>query len=180
MSPDLRLLSWIADHRGAAATRLARALMDGGNSPIVVGVTVAVVFLIGLTVGQTGAMWVVVAAGAAASAIATALKSLVDRPRPPADLALVVVSGSSMPSTVAALTAGIAVALVWAPRWPRSLRRVVAVLLALLVVLVGAAMVYLGAHWASDVLAGWIIGSLVAAALSVGWRRFSTGWSETH
>jgi len=174
MSPDLRLLTWIADHRGAAATRLARALMDGGNSPVVVGVTLAVVFLIGITLGQTGAMWVVVAAGGAASAIATALKSLVDRPRPPADLALVVPSGSSMPSTVAALTAGIAVALVWAPRWPRSLRRVVAVLLALLVVLIGAAMVYLGAHWASDVLVGWVIGALIAAGLSAAWRRLST------
>jgi membrane-associated phospholipid phosphatase len=174
MNPDLRLLTWIADHRGAAATRLARALMDGGNSPVVVGVTLAVVFLIGITVGQTGAMWVVVAAGGAASAIATALKSLVDRPRPPAELALVVPSGSSMPSTVAALTAGLAVALVWAPRWPRPLRRAVAVLLGLLVVLIGAAMVYLGAHWASDVLVGWVIGALIAAGLSAGWRRLST------
>jgi undecaprenyl-diphosphatase len=175
MSPDLRLLTWIVDHRGAAATRLARALMDGGNSPVVVGVTVAVAFLIGIAAGQTGAMWVVVAAGGAASAIATALKSLVDRPRPPADLALVVASGSSMPSTVAALTAGIAVALVWAPRWPRRLRRIVAVLLVLLVALIGAAMVYLGAHWASDVLVGWVIGALIAAGLSLGWRRLSTG-----
>lgn len=174
MSPDLRLLTWIADHRGPAATRLARALMDGGESPIVVGVTVAVVLLIGITVGQTGAMWVVVAAGGAASAIATALKSLVDRPRPPADLALVVPSGSSMPSTVAALTAGIAVALVWAPRWLPSLRRVAAVLLVLLVVLIGAAMVYLGAHWATDVIVGWVIGAVIAAGLSAGWRRLST------
>jgi undecaprenyl-diphosphatase len=175
MSPDLRLLSWIADHRGAVATRVARTLMDGGNSPVVVGVTVAVVFLIGITVGQTGAMWIVVASGGAASAIATALKALVDRPRPPAELALVVPSGSSMPSTVAALTAGIAVALVWAPRWPRPLRRVVAVVLALLVAVIGAAMVYLGAHWATDVLVGWIIGALIAAGLSAGWRRLSTG-----
>jgi undecaprenyl-diphosphatase len=174
MSLDLRLLSWIADHRSAVATRVARTLMDGGNSAVVVGITVAVVFLIGITVGQMGAMWIVVASGGAASAIATALKALVDRPRPPADLALVVPSGSSMPSTVAALTAGIAVALVWAPRWPRRLRRIVAVLLVLLVVVIGTAMVYLGAHWATDVLVGWIIGTLIAAGLSAGWRRLST------
>ena len=173
MDPDLRLLQWIAVHRADALTDVARVLMAGGGSRVL-GLGLLVLFVVGIAIGQVGAIWISIAAGGAASAIATAAKALVDRPRPPADLALVTATGSSMPSTIAALTAGTVVALVLALRWPApAVRRAVTAGLVLVVVVVGAAMVYLGAHWLTDVLVGWAVGAGVAAALAVPFRRLA-------
>lgn len=170
---DLRLLEWIAAHRADLATDIARALMAGGGSAVL-GIGLAAAFLLGIAVEQVGAVWMAVVAGGSASAIATALKTLADRPRPPADLALVATSGTSMPSTIAALTAGAALALVLALRWPsRGVRRVAAALLAVAVLLVGAAMVYLGAHWLTDVLAGWAIGAATALDVALPFVRLT-------
>ncbi|WGL51489.1 phosphatase PAP2 family protein [Nocardioides sp. BP30] len=171
MNLDLRLLDWIAAHRTDALTDLARTMMAGGGSRAL-GVGLIVVFVLGLAVDQVGAVWIAIAAGGTASAIATALKALVDRPRPPADLALVSTTGTSMPSTIAALTAGAALALLLGLRWrsPR-MRRLAAAVLGFVVVVVGAAMVYLGAHWLSDVLAGWALGAGVAVAFGVPFAR---------
>jgi undecaprenyl-diphosphatase len=173
VDPDLRLLQWIAAHRSDALTDVAQVLMAAGGSRAL-GVGLAVLFAVGIVLGQVGAVWISIAAGGAASAIATASKALVERPRPPADLALVTASGSSMPSTIAALTAGAVVALVLALHWPtRAVRRGGAAVLGLVVALVGAAMVYLGAHWLTDVLVGWALGALVAVALALPLRRLT-------
>lgn len=173
MSPDLRLLEWIAGHRVDAATDVARLLIAGGGS-VALGVGLAAAFILGLAIGQVGAVWMAVVAGGSASAVATALKAVTDRPRPPADLALVAASGTSMPSTIAALTAGAALALALALRWPTpAVRRTAAALLAVIVVLVGAAMVYLGAHWLTDVLAGWALGAVIALVLTVPFVRLT-------
>lgn len=173
MDPDRRLLEWVAAHRTETLTEAARLVMAGGGSRAL-AVGLAVVFVLGIVFGRTAAVWLAVASGGSASVVATALKALVDRPRPPADLALVAASGTSMPSTIAALTAGASIAFALALRSaPASVRRVASVVLVLLVVLVGAAMVYLGAHWASDVLVGWLIGAVAAVILAVPYRRLA-------
>lgn len=162
MAPDLRLLHWVAAHRSESLTQLARVLMHAGDARSL-GIGLIVLFALGIAVGQVGAVWVAIAAGGTASAVASALKALVDRPRPPADLALATASDTSMPSTIAALTAATAIALVLSLRWPSPLvRRIAAVLIGLMVGLAGAAMVYLGAHWLTDVLIGWVLGAVVA------------------
>lgn len=100
------------------------------------------------------------AAVVAAEVCTWALKSVLDRPRPPASL--VATGPSSFPSghTTAATVTGVALVLVLAPRrggwWLAG-----AVLFA---AAMGWSRTYLGAHWLSDVLAA----GFLAAAFAVG------------
>jgi membrane protein DedA with SNARE-associated domain/membrane-associated phospholipid phosphatase len=91
------------------------------------------------------------------------LKASVDRVRPPD--ALVDYSGSSYPSSHAALAVSyLAIALLLAQSGPAT-RRVAIVLTGLVVgVLIGLSRVYLRVHWLSDVGGGWAVG---LAAFSV-------------
>jgi membrane-associated phospholipid phosphatase len=101
------------------------------------------------------------------------IKALVARPRPTADLVRVYDSPESysFPSTTAFFAAtflGILGYLAWQPR-----RRVVIVTLGILLLLSsGLSRVYVGAHWATDVLGGWLLGGawlLVLIALHRWW-----------
>ena len=108
------------------------------------GALVALVATIALRAWRVAAT--VAFAVVAAVAAAAVLKQLIDRARPPADLALVHLDGPGMPSTHAALSAaaGTAVFLALSP----ALRRAyLGVLIAMVVLGIGAFMVYLGVHW---------------------------------
>jgi undecaprenyl-diphosphatase len=106
-------------------------------------------------------MGVSAAMGEGASEI---VKQVVHRPRPPTAAALQTFglsfpSGHAMMAAVAYLTLGAVAAR--AERSTASRRLLIALALAL-VGLIGVTRVYLGAHWPSDVLAGWTLGALWA------------------
>ncbi|MFD6155580.1 phosphatase PAP2 family protein [Nocardia sp. NPDC060256] len=164
MKLDRIIMTFLDDHRDPAVTTVARWAMDFGTSSLVILVC-GVVGLVAVLAGRWWRLGLVVG-GAAVSALVLTwiLKTIIGRPRPSADVSIVHVGGWSMPSTVAAITAGGAATLILGAAWSTtSVRWLVGVALTGIVVVVGCAMVYLGAHWPSDVLVGWLLGLGVAA-----------------
>jgi membrane-associated phospholipid phosphatase len=165
MAWDRGVLEAIDGHRTEWATTLARGLMDAGQPTS----TYVLAFVAVLTFAVVFRAWRAVGASILATVVATAVaeygKELIGRPRPPAELAVVPTDGFAMPSSIAALTAGAAVPLIiYGVRRADPVGRVIAVVLTAGTVLVGLAMVYLGAHWVTDVLAGWALGGVIAVA----------------
>lgn len=111
-------------------------------------------------------------ATAGSGVAATLLKGVVGRPRPDPSRWLMMAHGSSMPSSVAATVAGACLAAVLVGRGlPEWSRRVIAAGAVLLMVVAGVSVVYVGVHWPTDVLAGWLLGALVALAIDRAVRR---------
>lgn len=172
---DLWVLRFVANHRTYTLSRFARWLLEIGleDDPVLVFLAIGgVVFVIATR------RWRVAVAAAlafvAASFTTSVLKDVIQRPRPPPQLSLVYLGSYAMPSTHAARTAAIATAFVCSLTWVgRRTRIAVAAALAAAVVVVGATMVYLGGHWLTDVLAGWVLGGAIgwAAARLVNRRR---------
>lgn len=108
------------------------------------------------------------------------LKIVVGRNRPSPDLVHVVQqiqqpsfpSGHTLHYTVFYGFLLFVVATNFKPSWPRTVALVV---FALLIVLVGPSRVYLGEHWPTDVIGGYLIGALCLAPLIAGYL-----WAKAH
>jgi undecaprenyl-diphosphatase len=169
---DHRILRELDAHRTGWADGATRLVMYVGTRPwtLVLGGLVALALVVRLRAYREAV------AGMAALVVAVLasdiLKAVFARARPPSAQALVYASGHSFPSTQASATAALTAAVILAWTWSsrRVARRVATVLVALDIV-VGVCMVYLGAHWTSDVLAGWVLGAIVGVVIGRFARR---------
>lgn len=101
-------------------------------------------------------------------ALSEGLKGVFERQRPPAQFQAVETLNASFPSGHALLSAVfyLSVGVMLARVLPsRRLKGWVMAMAITVAVLVGLSRVYLGAHWATDVLAGWSLGAAWAMAL---------------
>ena len=128
---------------------------------------VIVAFLYGL-----GLRWEAIAALVAAvssSAVGGLIKVMIQRPRPTANLVHVfrILNSYSFPSGHVLFYVaffGFLFFLAFSLLKHSVLRTVVLVVLGLMIVLIGMSRVYLGQHWASDVLGAYLLGSLTLVA----------------
>ena len=161
-------MSAVAEHRSADVNHVALAVSDAGRSPTVLAGLGIVALLVVLWRRWYRPGLAAAAAFVAATIAVDVLKPLFDRARPPHHLALVRIDSPAFPSTHATTTSALAAAVLVSVVWGTWSRAAVATsVLVTLVVLIGGCMVYLGAHWPTDVLAGWILGTAIGAV--IGW-----------
>jgi undecaprenyl-diphosphatase len=139
---------------------VARDITALGSRSVILLVVLAVLGYLGLQ-RRWGQLWLVAIAAAGGGAVSTVLKELVGRPRPPLASPLAAAGSSSFPSGHAMLAAAVyltlGVLLAGIAR-PRRVKVYVLAVASLLVVLVGLSRIYLGVHYPTDVLAGWVGG----------------------
>ena len=173
---DAPVLAWLVEHRTPGLTTAAEAVSLVGGTVGTGGLAiVAALVLWARDRPVRAAVWV--GAVLVGSLTIRGLKTAVERPRPPADTRLAVETSASLPSghsLMAALGLGLTVIAVLTLLGPegsrgRAVSRAATVLVGgVLIVCIGISRAYLGVHWTTDVLAGWLLGgALTAFALGV-------------
>ena len=169
---DQAVLHWIqpvaGDPRGPWWLQEAAADLTslGGISVLGLFAVIAIAFLMIQKKHLSAALMVVGLAGGVA--LSEGLKALFERARPPAAYQAVETLNASFPSghallsTVFYLTLGVMLTRAFQQRRLKAFVLGTAILIALLI---GLTRVYLGAHWASDVMAGWCAGAAWAMVL---------------
>jgi undecaprenyl-diphosphatase len=148
-----------------------------GSAPVLIIAVLAVVGFLALAESYRLALFSL-AASLGGLVLSSVLKYLIDRPRPelaPPDVFTFTSSfpsGHSMMSAVIYLTLAALVARLMERRRLKLYALGIAICLTLLI---GASRIYLGAHWPSDVLAGWSAGAAWALLCWLIARRIGLG-----
>lgn len=143
---------------------LMRLFSAAGSFPTVILVVVAVIAW-SLHQHARAAAYVLCAVTATCEGLNTVLKLSFERARPTLIREIITLHSYSFPSGHAMAVVAIygTVAFILARQWPRAGRWISCIALAL-ILLVGLSRVFLGAHWVTDVLAGYAAGAFIMLA----------------
>lgn len=176
---DLRIEHWLqAQDRPTVGgiLHVPNVLGDGAPPVLILGLFI----VLALAMRRFAEAVMLIAVGAP-RVVQLATKALVERPRPSPDLVHVTenASGWSFPSGhVIGIVAIFGLLIYLAPRLipNRPLSLSVQAFSLFLVLAVGPARVYVGAHWPSDVLGSYVLGALFLAAAIWAYRTFLPRW----
>lgn len=169
---DQAVLSWVqpvpGDPRGPWWLEEAAADLTslGGISVLALFAVIAFAFLLIQRKRLSAALLAIGLAGGVG--LSEGLKAVFGRQRPPQDFQAVETLNASFPSGHALLSAVfyLTLGVMLTRAFPRAhLKAFVLVVAMTIALLIGLTRVYLGAHWASDVVAGWSVGAAWAMVL---------------
>jgi undecaprenyl-diphosphatase len=178
---DEAVHGWVLAHRNPGVVRVAIAITATGS-----GLPAYLLAAGAGAIAYRGRWWVgaplAVLALLAGQGVRAAFAEWVDRPRPPRADWAAGATGDAFPSghtTTSALVAALLCAALAGRLQGRRLRATQAVVVGW-AALVGVTRVYLGVHWPTDVIGGWLLATvltLLAAALVRGvGPRLPVGW----
>lgn len=157
---DPVIWEWAVTHRTPALTTVAIVITELGST-LSMGVIATITVVVLWIRGRRGNAVLVAVVSAGAGLLVMVGKATVGRQRPPEEFRLVVETNESFPSGHALASAAIVGVLlvVFVPMIRSTAWRAAAIGGGMLFVLaIGWSRIYLGVHWATDVIAGWVTG----------------------
>jgi membrane-associated phospholipid phosphatase len=179
---DLRISLWIQRFDGLLSTAMHAVSLASSPIPATV-IVVSLAIWLGKINRRLEATIFGLSNAASALAIVPAIKLLVSRPRPTADLVQVMATngGDSFPSghtAYAVVCYGFLCYLLPSLTSNKALVRTLRALLTVLIGLTFISRIYLGAHWLSDALGGLFLGGLVLTGTIIIYCHYQPRFSE--
>jgi undecaprenyl-diphosphatase len=178
--PDRSVWNWAVENRTEAWTQVMKVLTTLGNT-VTLSVVVIATVVVFSTLRQPRLAVLVGVGSVIGYGAMVGLKHVIGRDRPPSGDRLLEIETYSMPSGHAMMSTVvyglIAVAAYQGSIWVRTHRWVLPAA-PILAAAIGWSRVYLGVHWLTDVIAGWIIGVIYVAAAS--WLVLRSGRPAPH
>ena len=167
---DPHVTAWVLAHRTGWLTSALQVLTWLGSTAVIIPAVLAVGLYFAIRRRDWRPLALLGAAVAGAVGLYDIVKALVGRPRPPAAIWIGHYTGAAFPSGHATQSTAFYAMLALVLGAGLSIRRraILWGAAALLVLVVGASRIYLGAHWLTDVLAGYALGATwVAIVMAV-------------
>ncbi len=176
---DRQLMDFVIQHRTPEMAPVFRFITELGSGGVITSLGLVLVLLFRFF-GNTRPAYFLITSIIVGQAGYWAFKQLVQRLRPDEMYAWVERGGYSFPSghtTSATLFYGLVGYFVW--RFAKKLwaKALVIGVFGSIILLIGVSRLYLGVHWPTDVLAGWLLGSsLLAIYIGLFIDRYGVQW----
>lgn len=176
---DRPVLDWLGGHRSATLTGVVTAVTNLGGAVFLTPAVAITAIVVARRLRSWRPIWISALTLGGVQLLVFSIKVFIARPRPDPTIPEVFARGFSFPSGHAASSLVGYVTIAWlicmvTPRG--TLRATVWLTAALLTFAIGLSRVYLGVHYPTDVVAGWILGITWLTTVVVAVHAWPAHW----